>query len=412
MQGTAAEPLRRSKIGLALAGGGPEGAIYEIGALRALDEALEGFESTRVDSYVGVSAGAFIAGCVANGMTSAQLCRAIVKHEPGQHPFRPWIFFTPALREFAQRSLMTPRLLLEALWSYASHPLDQTLLESLFRMARALPVGVFDSEPVRNYLERIFNMKGRTDDFRKLNQRLVVVAADLDSGEAVRFGEPGFDHVPISRAIQASCSLPGLYPPVTIDGRHYVDGVLLKTLHGSVALADGVDLLICINPIVPVDTAGAVNAGAMRRGRLVHRGLPAVLSQTLRTLVRSRLAAGLTSYAPRYPDRDVLLIEPPRDDYRMFFTNVFSFSERRTVCEHAYRATQRYLLENRAEIEPLLARHGIRLRTDRLESDPAELWSDRGAAGPLRGDALSGRLDAALTRLERILGESPERLGG
>ena len=35
---------RSGRVGLALAGGGPEGAIYEIGALRALDEAIEGLD--------------------------------------------------------------------------------------------------------------------------------------------------------------------------------------------------------------------------------------------------------------------------------------------------------------------------------------------------------------------------------
>ena len=46
------------KIGLACAGGGIEGCIYEIGALCALDEVIEGAEAHRLDIYVGVSAGA------------------------------------------------------------------------------------------------------------------------------------------------------------------------------------------------------------------------------------------------------------------------------------------------------------------------------------------------------------------
>ena len=61
----------------------------------------------------------------------------------------------------------------------------------------------------------------------------------------------------------ASSALPGLYPPVDIDGRHYVDGVLLKTLHGSVALDHGVGLLFAVNPIVPIDTAAAVEKGVL-----------------------------------------------------------------------------------------------------------------------------------------------------
>ena len=66
-------------------------------------------------------------------------------------------------------------------------------------------------------------------------------------------------------AVQASSALPGLYPPVEIEGRHYVDGVLLKTLHASVALEAGAELVLCINPIVPVDTVHAVEEGMMER---------------------------------------------------------------------------------------------------------------------------------------------------
>jgi NTE family protein len=60
---------RKPKVALALAGGGPLGAIYEIGALCALDEALEGLDFTALDHYVGVSAGGFIAAGLANGMS-------------------------------------------------------------------------------------------------------------------------------------------------------------------------------------------------------------------------------------------------------------------------------------------------------------------------------------------------------
>jgi len=303
-----------AKIGLALAGGGPEGAIYEIGALRALDEALEGIDFNDLHVYVGVSAGSFIAACLANKLTTRQMCRAILSHEPGEHPFAPEIFFRPALGEWARRGLMTPRLLFEAVRDYAEHPDELTLVESLTRLARALPVGIFDNEPIRAYLERIFNVKDRTDDFRKLANRLIVVAADLDSGRAVRFGDEDLAEVPISAAVQASSALPGIYPPVQIGERYYVDGVLHKTVHGSVAIEAGAGLVLCVNPIVPVDTAESVDAGVMRRGKLVHRGLPTVLSQTFRTLIHSRLRVGLAAYAPRYPGVDVVLFEPRQDD--------------------------------------------------------------------------------------------------
>jgi predicted acylesterase/phospholipase RssA len=391
------------RFGLALAGGGPGGAVYEIGALRALDDAIEGLDFNDLHVYVGVSAGSFVASCLANGLTTAQMCRAIVKTHLGEHPFSPKYLFQPAALEFFNRGLMTPRLVLESLWDYIAAPEDLTLLESLTRVARALPVGVFNNDPLRAFLERSFSMEGRTDDFRYLKRHLIVVAADLDSGEAVRFGEPGFDAVPISRAVQASTALPGLYPPVIIDGRYYVDGVLLKTMHASVAIEAEADLVLCINPIVPVDTARAVDAGVMRRGTLVNRGLPTVLAQSLRTLVHSRLTTGVANYASTYPDRDVLLLEPRRDDYDMFFTNVFSFSKRKEICEHAYKATLEDLLERRAEIEPVLARHGVRLRVDFLEEEEPDLWRSVGTDPDKDRAPVTERLDRALSDLEALL---------
>jgi NTE family protein len=404
--GSTEVPARSSsKIGLAIAAGAPEGAIYEIGALRALDEALEGVDFNNLFVYVGVSAGAFLNANLANNLTTAQMCRAIVSHEPGEHPFSPEIFFTPGVGELARSGRKLPRLLSEALWEYARSFRDKTFLDSMTRLGQALPVSLFDNEPIRQYLEKIWSIKGRTDDFRRLGKHLVVVATDLDSGQAARFGEPGLDHIPISRAVQASGALPGLYPPVEIEGRHYVDGVLLKTLHASVALEAGAELLLCINPIVPVDTVKAVETGLMKRG-LLERGLPTVLSQTFRTLVHSRLEVGMAAYERRYGDRDVVLIQPRRDDYKMFFTNIFGLAERRDVCEHAYQATRQTLLDRYDELAPVFARHGVTLRRDVL-LETRNLWEQ--VALPRKAPKVSGhstvrQLDDVLSRLEKMVG--------
>jgi len=394
-----------AKIGLALAGGGPGGAIYEIGALRALDESIEGLDLNALHIYVGVSAGAFIASCLANDLSTAQMCRAIVKHEPGEHPFTPDNFLAPALGEMARSGLKVPRLLMESFWKMLAHPAESNLFEPMTRLSRALPVGFFKSDPIRAYLAKIFSMHGRTDDFRKLRQKLVLVATDLDSGQPVCFGEPGLDHIPISKAVQASTALPGLYPPTMIEGRAYVDGVLLKTLHASVALEEGSDLVICVNPIVPVDTIRSVELGVMRRGQLVNRGLPTVLAQTFRTLVHSRMGTGLAAYESRYADRDILVFEPRRDDYKMFFTNVFSFSKRKAVVEHAYDSTRRKLLRNRDRIEAILERHGLRLRVEILEEE-RDLWESVELNKRRRSTwHVAQRLDKALVQIEALVAE-------
>lgn len=411
----------RPRLGLALAGGGPEGAVYEIGALRALDEVLEGVRLEELDVYVGVSAGSVVAACLANGVDTAELCRAIVSKEPGEHPFVPETFLTPAGKEWLRQGARLPKLLGEALWDYVRHPFDKSFGGALTRLGRALPVALFDNTPLRLYLESLFAAPGRTNRFAELRPELFVVAVDLDSGKAVRFGEGRASEPTIARAVQASTALPGLYPPVEIDGRLYVDGVLLKTVHASVALEAGAELVLCINPIVPVDTVHAVEEGVMERGRLVDRGLPTVLSQTFRTLIQSRLEVGMRAYQSSYEDRDVVLFQPRRDDYRMFFTNVFSIHERVTVCEHAYRQTREDLRARRAELEPLLQRHGITLRHDVLDDETREIWDHVGlppgtrpgatagrpgpeAVGSGSVDDVTGRLSATLDRLDRLIG--------
>jgi hypothetical protein len=134
---------------------------------------------------------------------------------------------------------------------------------------------------------------------------------------------------------------------------------------------------------------------------LVDMGLPAVLSQTFRTLIHSRLELGLAAVRSRYPGADILLFEPRRTDHEMFFTNVFSFTDRKAVCELGYRVTRRDLLARREELEPLLARHGLGLDGDVLEED-RDLWSGLETPRPPRSRLLP-RLDHALRRAEDLL---------
>ena len=359
----------KPRIGLALAGGGPLGGIYEIGALRALDEALEGIDFNDLYVYVGVNSGAFVAANLANQITTAQLCRIFVKNEADVHPFHPEVFYRPAFREYAKRALAVPGLIWEALGRFASNPYDQSLLEAMTVLAEAAPAGLFDNSGLHEYLRRAFSMLGRTNDFRELRRRLYVIAADLESSEAVRLGAPGFDHVPISRAVQASVASPGVYLPVEIDGRYYVDGTLRKGLHASVALEDGADLVLAINPLVPIDASAAVRAGTMEAGALTNSGMPNILGQTFRTMVYSRMTAGIAQYAEQYPDAEIVLFEPERDDAKLFFSNVFSFQSRRMVCEHAYQMTRRDLLRRADEIEQKLEPFGVRLRRDCLRDE-------------------------------------------
>jgi predicted acylesterase/phospholipase RssA len=390
----------QSRVGLALAGGGPLGGIYEIGALLALDDALQGVDFNDLDVYVGVSSGSLMAACLANGLSPADLYRIYIENASAEHSITPDIFQMPAFGEYYQRAAAIPELLFGALWRYVQNPLERGLWGSLQSLGRAIPTGVFDSAPMGRVLTKLFTTDGRTNDFRKLKHPLYVVATDLDSGESVEFGAKGFDHVPIAQAVQASTALPGLYPPTRIDGRDFVDGALKKTLHASVALKEGANLVFCVNPLVPFDATLAKSRGKPKHEKLVEGGLPVVLSQTFRAMIHSRMQVGMAKYDTAYKNADVLLFEPNPDDAEMFFANVFSYGNRRRVCDHAYQHTIKELVRRDAELAPIFARHGIELRADIVRQQPPHI-----KASPSLRDASGQNTTARLHSSLQHLGE-------
>jgi NTE family protein len=248
----------------------------------------------------------------------------------------------------------------------------------------------------------MFSKPGRTNDFRKLRNRLTLVATNLDTGEAAPFGQPGWDHVPISRAVQASSAMPGLFPPVEIDDQYFVDGALKKTLHATVALQEGVDLLLCLNPLVPFD-ATTLKTPIMQRGlpkarqsipRIADGGLPGVLSQTFRTMIHSRMELGMKGYKHQFPHTDILLIEPDQRDPELYLANTFSYSQRRALAEHAYQQTRHLLRSRKSTLAAKFAKHGIYINAQVLDDPKRHLVLPPKPAS---------RLGAAVQQLQEVM---------
>ena len=334
----------RRRFGLALAGGGPLGAFYEVGTLHAIGESFEGIDLTSLDMYVGVSSGAMIAAGLVNGYDTSDMGLVFIHNASQEHPVRPGLFLRPAVREYLRRLSAIPGLAAEILTQYLRDP-GKDWAEAIDPIGRLLPTGLCDNRPFERFLAQMFTGPGRTNDFRQLRRSLYIVATELNSGYSVRFGEPGQDHVPISRAIQASTALPGLYPPVPIDGHTYVDGALMRTMNASLLLDEGADFVICINPLVAFDASSAPRRYGDQRKELdlTHGGLPVVLSQTFRAMIQSRMLVGMRTYKQSYPATDVLLFEPDRGDDELFFKNVFRYADRKRLAEHAYQRTRRDL---------------------------------------------------------------------
>jgi len=402
-----AQGAARARIGLALAGGGPLGAIYEIGALCALQEALDGVDFNDLSGYVGVSAGGFVAAGLANGMTPKQLCSAFIENDSASEDLiRPGLFIRPAWGEYARRTAALPGLFVQASLRFLFK--RRALLSAFEILGRALPTGLFSNTPLEAQVRRVLSAPGRSNDFRQLKRKLVLVATDLDSGEAAPFGQPGWDHVPISVAAAASAALPGLFPPVAIDGRWYVDGALKKTLHATVLLDMGLDLLFCLNPLVPFDATHArhrvLGSGDPRIPQLVVGGLPVVLSQTFRSLIHSRLELGMKGYEGSHPHTDIELFEPDHRDPEMFLANTFGYAQRRALAEHAYQRTRADLRSRRSTLAPKLARHGIGLN-DAVLDDTRRTLVGRKRHQRTRSARALQRLDEVLNDLNAALAE-------
>jgi len=380
---------RRSKVALVCAGGGVTGALYEIGCLRALDELID-LELVDLDLYVGISGGAFVASLLAAGVPPREMYDEAIAPSRSAVGASAEVFRLDGM-EFLRRAGRAPGVLAAALRTSLSGD-GRNWTDLVWSVFELLPAGLLDTSGIQEYLQRVFRARLKSDRFADLPRELNVVAVDLDSGEAVAFGSRGHRDVPISKAVQASTALPGLYRPVRIKGRDYVDGGVRKTAHINLAIQSGADLVICINPIVPYlnDTA----KGALR-GHLSNRGITWVLDQVMRIMLHGRMQYGMERYRREHPEVDILLIQPTRDDMRMFGYNIMRTSARRVVAEHGYRTAVAFFRRTAARQRRLFAKHGIGF------ADPRRIHGVPPA--PPRRAGFARALDGVLDRLEAKL---------
>ena len=381
----------RSKIALVCAGGGATGAVYEIGCLRALDDLIEGGVGG-LDLYVGVSGGALVSSLLAAGISPEEMYDAVASPHGGPLGVPDAPLYRLGFGGFATASRRAPAVVRRAAAAVLAGE-TRSLADFASSLFELLPAGLLDNSGVRDYVAALIG--ARTEDrFDALPHRLLVVAVDLDSAEAVAFGSRGHREVPVSQAVQASTALPGLYRPVRIDGRDYVDGGVRKTAHIHLAIESGARLVLCVNPIVPIHND--VDAGPWKE-HLSGRGIAHVLDQVLRIVLHGRMQYGLERYAKENPDVDILIVEPARDDLRMFSYHIMRYGARRIVAEHGYRSVMKLVEKNYDAYRRLLARHGLVLRQPSalpaLPDPPRRSTATRRLASSLR--TLEKRLDAS-----------------
>ncbi|HEX6468533.1 MAG TPA: patatin-like phospholipase family protein [Streptosporangiaceae bacterium] len=204
---------------LVLGAGGGTGIAWEWGMLAGLAEA--GIDLSTADLVVGTSAGSVVGAQVAAGIPAEDRYAAQLAAPSGE----------PAAR---QRGLVSAQIA----WAVLSSRAPERARARIGRLALAAKTvpeadrrAVIEARlPVHSWPER----------------KLLITAVDAMTGEFVTFDAAG--GVPLVDAVAASCAVPGVWPPVTINGRRYIDGGVRSA--ANVDLAAGYERVVVLAPIV------------------------------------------------------------------------------------------------------------------------------------------------------------------
>jgi NTE family protein len=356
---------RPSKTALVLGGGGFTGAVYEIGALRALDLLSVNRSVTDFDVYVGTSAGSFVAAMTANGITPEEMMRVLDRQAPT--PFQEislGSLLRLNVRDLATTAALFPLRLARLARTLASHLGQVSALDVVLGLAEGMPAGLYSGAGIESYVRTVLDDPERTDDFRELARTLYLTATDLDTCERVVFGTDGLDDVPISTAVRASTALPMVYEPVRVGDRELVDGGILSTTNLDLAVEAGARLVVVVNPIVPyVNEARQTDS---QRPRVSEMGFAQIGYQAFKLMTYRRLQEIRTTWEQRYPGVDIVLIEPDATDELMFRTNVMDYASRVQIASHGFRSVTAQLAADYDHLKRVAARHGIEISATRV----------------------------------------------
>ncbi|HEY5009195.1 MAG TPA: patatin-like phospholipase family protein [Caulobacteraceae bacterium] len=205
---------------LVLGGGGPVGIAWEAGLLAGLAEG--GVAAADADFITGTSAGSVVGALIAMGRPPGEIAGPIIAEAD-----RP----RPIPQQVAEDRPGGPNMML------------------LFQKMQEAAAGVRDPAEVRREIG-VFSLEAKTVDEaafiggfgRQLAEAgegvwpghaYACTAVDCETGEFVVWNAAA--KVPLSRAVASSCSVPGVFPAITINGRKYMDGGMRSATNADLA---------------------------------------------------------------------------------------------------------------------------------------------------------------------------------
>lgn len=360
---------RGGRVALVLGGGGISGAAYHLGVLNAMNSMSERATVNHFDLYVGTSAGAVVAACLANGITPEQLILANLDHENASiRGIGPSEVMRPD-RGLVKSMVRWPLGVLGAVRRYLGHPFTTSLIDGLGALAEGLPPALYTTDGTEQYLREILDVPRRSNRFDETRRRLLITATDLDTAERVIFGEDDAPDIPISEAAAASTAIPLLYAPRQIGDRVYLDGGLRSTTNIEVAIKHGAKLVVCVNPLVPyVHDARYLlpSATGLPSRNIAQKGFPHIAAQTFRIMAQAQVEKELEIISHAHPDVDIILIEPRRDDEHLFVFNLMDYGSRERIARHAFETVAIDLVTRFPDYKKVLGRHGIKISRELL----------------------------------------------
>ena len=233
------------RTALVLGGGGVTGIAWETGLLDGLAEA--GVDLTSADLVVGTSAGSVVGAQILSDITLKDLYAAQLTDATGE-----------IAAKIGMRALAG--LVISALWP-GDERRGRARLGRAALKARTVPES-----------ERRAVIEQRLPNRAWPERRLIITAVDAETGELRAFDRDS--GVPLPDAVAASCAVPLVWPPITINGRRYIDGGVRSIANAD--LASGCDRVVVLAPVTV----------ALRRSGRIDRQL-ASLGPQLRSVVVS-----------------------------------------------------------------------------------------------------------------------------